>query len=164
MELKLAEFLDTSNFDPSHPLYNLNNRREVGKFKVETGSIAPLQFVGLRASLLVVKGELDDDDDDDYDDVDDGTVKEQVKTAAKGIPKAYVRKYIRHKRFLAALRNKKPGKDTARFRRFQSKMHVVRTIEIEKVCLNAWDDKRYILDGGVGTLAHGHVRIRNGPC
>jgi len=45
------------------------------------------------------------------------------------------------------------------FRSFLSVNHVLRTVEINKTCLNAFDDKRYILNDGVGTLAYGHYRI-----
>jgi len=126
----------------------------VGKFKVETGSVAPIQYVGLRAKIYSLLVKKDDDDDD-------GT--EETKTAAKGIPKAYVRKNIRHKRFFAALKSKTKD-DTARLQCFRTKHHVLRTIRMEKVCLNSWDDKRYIREDGISTFAHGHVRIRNGEC
>jgi len=96
-------------------------------FKVETGSLAPIQYVGIRAklySLLVRKS-----------DVVKG-VEEKTKRAAKGIPKAYVRKHIRHDRFLAALKSKKKGEDTATFQTFRTSNHVLRTVQMEKVCLN----------------------------
>ena len=35
------------------------------------------------------------------------------------------------------------------------------TIEQTKVALNNFDDKRYILEDGYSTLAHGHYKIRN---
>jgi len=120
---------------------------------VETGSVAPIEYVGLRAklyTLLVTKGK--------------GDIEEKVQNAAKGIPKGYVRKYIRHARFLAALKSKNVNVDKAKFRCFRSKNHVLKTTQIGKVCLNSRDNKRYIEDDGIGTLAHGHVRIRNGPC
>ena len=50
------ELFDTSNFEQTHPLYTKTNHRIVGKFKSETWSLAPLEFVGLMAkmsSLLV---------------------------------------------------------------------------------------------------------------
>ena len=45
------EWFDTSNFETDHPLYSAANKRVLGKFKSETGSKAPKQFVGLRAKM-----------------------------------------------------------------------------------------------------------------
>ena len=47
----------------------------------------------------------------------------------------------------------------ATFRTITSQNHVVKTQEVNKLCLSAFDDKRYILFDGVSTLAHGHFRI-----
>jgi len=33
-------------------------------------------------------------------------------------------------------------------------------VEMSKLCLCAFDDKRYILDDGVRTLAYGHYSLR----
>jgi len=35
----------------------------------------------------------------------------------------------------------------------------VATVEVTKACLNAFDDKRYILSDGMQTLAYGHKDI-----
>ncbi len=35
------------------------------------------------------------------------------------------------------------------------------TIHQKKVALSNFDDKRYILDDGITTLAHGHYRIKD---
>jgi len=45
------DFFDTSNFDPSNPLYSTHNHRILGKMKSETGSTSPAEFVGLRAKM-----------------------------------------------------------------------------------------------------------------
>ena len=44
-----SELFDTSNFELDHPLYSLKNHRVLGKFKSETASSPPKEFVGLRA-------------------------------------------------------------------------------------------------------------------
>jgi len=80
---------------------------------------------------------------------------------AKGIKKSYVKKKVRHDQFLNVLKTLKPTPST--FRSFQSVNHVLRTVEINKTCQNAFDDKRYILNDGVGTLAYGHYRISGAP-
>jgi len=45
------ELFDTSNFEMTHPFYSLQNHRVLGKFKSQTGSLAPTQFVDLRAKM-----------------------------------------------------------------------------------------------------------------
>jgi len=45
------EHFDTSNFETTHPLCSLQNHRVLGKFKSETGLLAPTEFVGLRAKM-----------------------------------------------------------------------------------------------------------------
>jgi len=140
------ELFDTSNFEQTHPLYSKTNYQIVGTFKSETGSFAPLEFVGLRAKMysLLVPGN-----------------PKECKIRAKGIKKSYVKKKVRHYQFLNVLKTLKPTAST--FRSFQSVNHVLRTVETNKTCLNAFDDKRYILNDGVGTLVYGHYRISGAP-
>ena len=45
------DLFDTSNFEPHHPLYSAQNHRVLGNMKSETGSLPPLEFVGLRAKM-----------------------------------------------------------------------------------------------------------------
>jgi len=130
------DLYDTSNFDPTHPLYSKSNHRVLGKMKSETGSIPPLEFVGLKAKM--------------YSYIYENKGQKKV----KGIKK----NFVRHENFLHVLRNPTTI-TTAKFRHFESKNHVVRTMEIKKSCLSAFDDKRYILDDGVHTLAYGHESI-----
>ena len=112
------DLFDTSNFETTHPLYTTKNHRALGKFKSETGSLAPLEFVGLRAkmySLLVPDN------------------PKECKIRAKGIKKSYVKKKVRHDQFLGVLNTLKSTPST--FRTFQSKNHVLRTVEINKICV-----------------------------
>jgi len=131
------DLFDTSNFETIYPLYTTKNHRVLSKFKSETWSLAPLEFVGPRAkmySLLVPDN------------------PKGSKNRIKGIKKSYVKK-VRHDQFLAVLKTLKPTPST--FRTFQSKNHVLRTVEINKTCLIAFGDKRYILEDSVRTLAYG---------
>ena len=139
------DLYDTSNFDPKHPQYSTQNHRVLGKFKSETGSIAPKEFVGLRAKMYSLH-------------VPDN---KQCKIRAKGIKKSYIKKNIRHRQFLDVLRHQKPTE--SQFRAFRSRNHVLQTVELRKICLNAFDDKRYILDDGIQTLAYGHKDISRMP-
>jgi len=61
--------------------------------------------------------------------------------------------------FLDVLRNATKTTN-AKFRIFRSNNYVVNTVEMNKLCLCAFDDKRYILDDVVHTLAYGHYSLR----
>ena len=135
-------FFDTSNFEPQHPLYSMQNHRVLGKFKSETGSAAPSEFVGLRAKVYSL---------------DVPKRRKQSKIRVKGIKKSYVKKHVRHEQFLKVLHAQKPT--MSKFRNFRSKNHHLETVEISKTCLNAFDDKRFILEDGISTLAYGHHAI-----
>ena len=137
------DMFDTSNFDSAHPQYSQTNRRVLGKFKSETGSTAPEEFVGLRAKM--------------YSLWTPGAASKSFKKA-KGIQKHYVKKHVRHEQFLDVLRNTTRSTH-AKFRVFRSTNHVINTVEMNKLCLCVFDDKRYILDDGVHTLAYGHYSI-----
>ena len=39
-------------------------------------------------------------------------------------------------------------------KRIQAKKHKIETYEIDKISLSCFDDKRYVLDDGVNTLAY----------
>ena len=119
-----------------------NVRRVLGKMKCETGSVAPSEFVGLRPKMYSLKCG------------DDTKCQKKI----KGIKKSYVKSRVRHESFLKVLRNS-TKMTTARFRTFRSTNHVVNTVEMTKLCLSGFDDKRYLLENGTSTLAYGHRKI-----
>ena len=43
-----------------------------------------------------------------------------------------------------------------KMKRIQSKKHKLGTCEIDKISLHCFDDKRYVLDNGIYTLAYFH--------
>ena len=45
-------------------------------------------------------------------------------------------------------------------KRIQSKKHKVGTYKINKISLSCFDDKRFILNDGIHTLAYFHKRLR----
>jgi len=83
-----ASLFDTSNLDPTHPLYSKTNHRVLGKCKSETGSVASREFVGLRAKMYSLHVPAD---------------KKQSKIRVKGIKKSHVKKNVCHKHFLNTL-------------------------------------------------------------
>ena len=138
------DLYDTSNFSPDHPQYSKTNHRVLGKFKSETGSTSPSEFVGLRAKMYSLY-------------VPENPKKCHKK--GKGIKKHYVKNKLSHNQFVDVLRNVIP-KTTATFRVFRSTNHVLNTVEMTKLCLCAFDDKRYMLQDGIHTLAYGHYSLR----
>ena len=68
-----------------------------------------------------------------------------------------VKKSITHKDYKNCLFT---GKEQLRkINVIRSHKHDVYTEEVNKVALSSNDDKRYILDDGINTLAWGHYRI-----
>ena len=70
----------------------------------------------------------------------------------------YVEKNFRHRDCLTVLKREKPS-TMAQFSTFKSTNHVLNTVQMSKLCLNAFDDKRFILEDGINTLPYGHRRI-----
>ena len=46
-------------------------------------------------------------------------------------------------------------------KRIQSKLHIIGTYNVCKTCLSCFDDKIYILDDGINSLAYFHKYIRS---
>ena len=109
---------DMSNFASDYPQYTALKRRVLGKFKSETGSMPPAEFVGLTAKMHSLY-------------VPAAPTKSFRKV--KGVQKHYVRKNIHHENFLAVLRNVRRN-TTCKFR-FRSTNQVVNTVEIAKLPL-----------------------------
>jgi len=68
---------DTSNFPPGNHQYSDANHRGLGKFKSETGALAPKEFLSLRAKVYSL-------------DVPDNP--KQSKIRVKGVKKSYVKR------------------------------------------------------------------------
>ena len=48
-----------------------------------------------------------------------------------------------------------------KMKRIQAKKHKIGTYEIDKISLSCFDDKRYVLDDGIHTLAYFHKDCNN---
>lgn len=137
---------DTSNYpDDDRQLYSKTNAKVVGKMKDECAGVAPREFVGLRSKMYSLQVSQND---------------KKPKLTAKGVSRTYVKHHLHHELYLQTLQSGRVT--TAKFRNFRSYKHRIHTVEIEKVCLSAFDNKRYILSDGITTLAYGHCKI--GSC
>lgn len=146
----VKKLFDTSNYPENHPIIQSGlNKKVVGMFKDEAGGKIIEEFVGLRAKLYSYKM---------FEANEKGECKEEKK--CKGVKKSVVAKDIKFDDYKRCLFE---GKSQLRkMTVIRSRLHEVFTEEVNKVALSGDDDKRYILPGGVNTLAHGHYHIPKG--
>ena len=133
---------DTSGYPSDHPsgIPSGFNKKVLGMFKDEVNGDIIDEFVGLRAKLYSYK-------------MFEG--KESKK--CKGVKKSVVKKSITHEDYKKCLLT---GKEQLRRQNIiRSYKHEVYTEEVNKIALSANDDKRYILEDGISTLALGHYKI-----
>ena len=133
---------DTSDYSPNHlsGIPSGLNKKVLGMFKDEAGGKVIDEFVGLRAKLYSYK-----------------MLEGEESKKCKGIKESVVKKSIAHEDYKKCLFT---GKEQLRkLNVIRSQMHEIYTEEVNKVALCPSDDKRYILEDGVHTLALGHYRI-----
>ena len=78
---------DSSDYPVDHPLHSRTNAKVLGKMKDECSSLAPQEFVGLRAkmySILIPNG--------------------KPKFTAKGVSRRYILKHLHHIDYLRILK------------------------------------------------------------
>ncbi|KAG8238905.1 hypothetical protein J437_LFUL017477 [Ladona fulva] len=117
-----------------HELYTMQMNKDECDGKVMT------HFIGLRSKLYLFEVEGGKD-----------------KKKAKGITKAVKEKSLNFDDYVRCLHEK-----STEFRKMnviRSKKHELYTMQMNKVTLNAFDDKRYIYEDGINTLAWGHYKI-----
>lgn len=104
----------------------------MGKMKDETSSVPIYEFVGLKSKMYSIS----------YGTTD--------KKRAKGINKSTVRE-ITHKDYYSILHSNSCTKHD--MRRITNHLHQMYTVELSKISLSAFDDKRFIQEDGISTLA-----------
>ena len=109
-------------------------------FKDEVGGECIEEFVGLRAKLYSYK-----------------MYEGEENKRCKGLKKLVVERSIAHEDYKTCLF--KQEKQLRKMNIIRSYSHVVYTETITKVALSPYDDKRYILENKINTLAWGHREI-----
>ena len=133
------DLYDTSEYPSDHPAYCTVNKKVVGKMKDEMKDHPIKEFVGLRLKMYSVLE-------------DDGTEKK----TAEGINKSVTQK-MRHEQYFQAVFGE--HRSTAYMTCIRSYKHDVITVNVKKIGLSPYDDKRYILQDKITTLAHGQCSI-----
>ena len=121
---------------------NLENKKVVGKFKDETQGIPICEFIGLRSKMYSIK--LDDDSE---------------KKTAKGIVRNVIKNHLKHDSYKHILETGERMNNYSSMKMIRSFDHDVYTVNVTKISLSAYDDKRFIQDDGVTSYAYGHFRI-----
>ena len=135
---------DTSKYPKNHisGIPNGCNENVLGMFKDEAAGRCIEEFVGLRAKLYSYK-----------------MFECNENKRCKGITKSVIKTSITHEDYKTCLFT---GKEQLRkMPVIRSYNHEIYTEEINKVALGSDDDKRYILEDGINTLAWGHQTINS---
>jgi hypothetical protein len=143
----IEEWFDTSNFSRDNRFgIKPKNKMKLGCFKIETGEGIVTMFIGLRAKMYCYPIETGLE-------ADSSTI---LKKREKGVP-THVTNRHQFTLWKKVLDNEVTT--YANYNIIKSEKLNVYTIEQTKVALSNYDDKRYILDDGYTTLAHGHYKI-----
>ena len=128
---------DFSDYPLNSKFFDPVNKKVIGKMKDEFKGKIISEFVGLKSKMYSIISVYD----------------EEV-TKETG-----VNKKIRHKEFVDALFNN----NVIRYnmKRIQSTLYRIGTYDVCKISLSCFDDKRYILDNGVNSLAYFHKDIED---
>jgi hypothetical protein len=138
------DMFDLSDIDAENPLIrkfkDSTNKKAIGVFKPEHVNFNITEFIGLRSkmySLLLENG--------------------SEKKTAKGVVRSVMSKELKHKTYKNILESN--GKMYSKMKVIRSIKHQLYTLEMNKVSLSAYDDKRWIRDDGVSSYAYGNCKI-----
>ena len=122
---------DFSNYPKDSKLFDETNKKVIGKMKDEFGRVIVDELIGLKSKIYSIKN-IDGKEFNKWKRVNIATKFNEFKYVLFG------KKIIRH-----------------RMQRIQSKKHKLGTYEIDKI-LSCFDNKRYLLDDAIYTLAYFH--------
>ena len=129
---KWKDLFDLSNYSKYSKFFDNTNKKFIGKMKDEYSGVIIDQFIGLKSKMYSIK-KIDSSESSTAKGVNIATEFNEFKDVL------FNKKIIRHK-----------------MKRIQPKNHKIRTYEIDKISLLCFDDKRFVLDDGVHTLAYFH--------
>ena len=123
---------DFSNYPKDSKFFDPDNKKVIGKMKdVSEGKIID-EFVGLKSKMHSMKN-----------------TNGKESNTTKGVNIA-----TEFNKFKGTLFNKKVLRH--KMSRIQSKKYKIGTYKINKISLSCFDDKSFVLDDGIHTLAHFH--------
>ena len=132
---KNKHLFNFSGYSKDSVYYDDSNKKVLGKMKDGFNGVKIDELIGLKSKMYSLIACND---------------KEVNK--AKG-----VNLKLRHKEYVDILFNKRVVRH--KMTRRQSNLHETGTYDINKISLSCFDDKRYVLDDGINTLAYIHKNI-----
>jgi len=137
-----SHLFDFSGYSKDHQCFSNENKKVVGKMKDELNGIFAVEFVSLKAKMYALSLLRK---------------KDNQMRKAKGVSRSYVKQKLTLNLYKKTLFERL--RTRAETSKIQSKCHQLYTQTQTKIALSPYDDKRYVLDDGIHTLAHGHFRI-----
>jgi hypothetical protein len=138
---KLKDTLDLSNLDPSNPLYDISNKKVLGKFKFENADKKIVAVCCVKSKVYSLLFE------------------DSCMNKLKGVQKKFVKKNISFDDYKkCVLENEKKF---AIYKSIISREHTLFTVQQCKLALECTDFKRHILPDRIHTLAHYNYRLRD---
>ena len=131
---------DYSDYPVNSPYYDATNRKVIGKFKCETKGMPIVQVARLRTKMYSYL----------YQNDPNPTSEVREKHRVKGIASSASRA-LRHYDYIDQLDT--PHENYITNRRLGSKLHKIYAISCEKRGLCSFDDKRFLLDDNIHSLA-----------
>ena len=139
---KIKDVLDLSNFKPDDAMYDDSRKKKIGYLKDEASGQRIVEFCGLAAKNYA------------YLVQEDGCLKEIKK--GKGVKANALQKHITIRDYKDRLLSH--STKSIEFHNIQAKRHNLYVVKQNKVALNSFDDKRWILSCNIHTRAYGNKR------
>ena len=127
---KWKDLFDFSNYSKDSKFFDETNKKVIGKIKYEFGGVIVIEFFGLKSKMHSME-KIDGKECNTAKGVSIATEFDKFKDVL------FNDETIRHK-----------------MKRIQSKKHKLGTYEIYKISLPCFDDKRFVLDDRIRTLAY----------
>ena len=152
------------------------NKKVIGKMKLEyvdySNSVIE-EFIGLKSKMYSIKFDeegkeeetTEQTESEEWNEKEEDREKEEEKDkekyikevkTAKRIVKSVIKKNLKHEMYKNILETGKRRHDNMTV--IRSVQHQLYTMEINKVSLSAYDDKRYLLDDGITSYAYCHYK------
>ena len=129
-----------SSYSKDSKFFDNISKKVIGKMKDEYGGVIIDEFIGLKSKLYSIKN-----------------IDGRESSTAKGVNIA-----TEFNGFKDVLFNKKIIRN--KMKRIQAKKHKTGTYEIDKISLSCFDNKRFMLDNGVHSLAYFHKDCNKKDC